>query len=313
MDVVDLHCDLLEYLAHAPGRDPYDEACCVCFPKLKQGHVIHQVTAIFCETKPGSTQIAEKQINWFHQIAQNVEAITLTPAFENASGFAEESEPLSVALKRLEGWAQAMHHIAYISLTWNGENRFGGGTGSNKGLKSDGKILIDWMATKGIPIDFSHTSDKLAEEILNYCDAQGLHLPVLASHSNFREICSQERNLPEWLAQELIRRKGVIGLNLFAPFIHKTDPTALIRHVEYGLSLGGHETLCFGADFFHASDMEALLKKHHCTTPYFPRYSNASCYPHLLEDLIAHLSLTPEVASQIAHHNALRFLQIDKR
>jgi len=48
-------------------------------------------------------------------------------------------------------------------------------------------------AGKQIPIDLSHTSDLLAEGILNHIDSQKLEIPVIASHSNFRAIWNHRR------------------------------------------------------------------------------------------------------------------------
>ena len=131
-----------------------------------------------------------------------------------------------------------------MSLTWNGENRFGGGDGAHIGLKEDGKRLLDWMDEKRIPVDLSHASDLLAHEIIEYIDKKNLSLPVLASHSNFRKIHGTSRNLPDSIAQEIIRKKGVIGINLFMPFVGMDFPKNLVNHIEYGLKLGGDNALC---------------------------------------------------------------------
>lgn len=322
--IVDLHCDLLEYLAKAAERTAYEEKSRCGYPQLKNGGVLLQITAIFTETKPGSTRLAEKQIERLLKLplehpghfldgtqsaefAQN-KGIYLIASIENASGVFEENEPIAQGLQRLSAWLKALKRILYISLTWNGKNRFGGGVGSDQGLTDDGKRLLDWMSTHQIAVDLSHASDPLAEEILNHSEQNRLNLKILASHSNFRAICPHPRNLPDWLAEEIIRRKGLIGLNLFAPFIHRTDPEALFAHIEYGLSLGAQDTLCFGADFFDTEDFSALLAKHKCKTPYFPDYADASCYPLLLERCAQRLSLGAEALEKIASANALKFL-----
>jgi microsomal dipeptidase-like Zn-dependent dipeptidase len=322
--VVDLHCDLLEYLARANERTPYEEKSRCAYPQLKNGGVILQITAIFTETKPGSTRLAQAQIERLLKLplehpghfldgtqsetfAKN-NGIYLIPSIENASGVIEENEPIAQGLQRLSAWHKALKRILYISLTWNGKNRFGGGTGSDQGLTDDGKMLLDWMSAHHIAVDLSHASDALAEEILNHSEQNGLNLKILASHSNFRAICPHPRNLPDWLAQEIIRRQGLIGLNLFAPFVHKTDPEALFAHIEYALSLGAQDTLSFGADFFDTEDFSALLAKHQCKAPYFPDYADASCYPLILERCAQRLSLGAEVLQKISSENALKFL-----
>lgn len=194
--------------------------------------------------------------------------------------------------------------LAYISLTWNGENRFGGGTGSKAGLKADGKELLKWMSAHRVPLDFSHASDRLAEDCLNYIEQQGLSLPVLASHSNFRAITPQERNLPDWLAKELIAREGLIGINLFTPFIGSAE--TLIRHLEHALALKGEKALAFGADFFCDTDFPDLLSKYGITQAYLPSFDNAACFPRLLSFIEQNLQIDLE---SLAHRNATQFFK----
>lgn len=301
--IFDLHSDLLSYLTEKPSRTPLDPESRSSLPQLEAGHVAHQLLAVFTETKLGSTLRAKAQLDAFAKLSHP--KIQFQIAFESGSGFAEEGEPLSLSLERLERILKAIGKVAYISLTWNGENRLGGGTGSSTGLKEDGKTLLEWMSDRKIAVDFSHTSDPLAEGILDYIDRKGLKLPVLASHSNFRKIMPMDRNLPDWLAKELIARKGIIGMNLFAPFLQTED--AIIRHVEYGLQLKGEHALAFGADFFCDTDFTDLVMKYPNTPPYFPATANASCYPNLLNRLQKALELDDLMLQRISNGNAKRW------
>src|SRR5262249_50721267 len=154
---------------------------------------------------------------------------------------------------------------------------------------------------KKIALDLSHTSDKLAHDLLEFIDQNSLEIPVIASHSNFRCISDYPRNLPEDLAKEIIRRKGLIGLNLFAPFIHQTDPSAIIRHVEYGLELVAENALCFGADFFCELDFPDFLReKYQRSEAFYPEFSNSSVYPKLLELFNHKLKLKEHTLLKIA-------------
>jgi microsomal dipeptidase-like Zn-dependent dipeptidase len=219
-----------------------------------------------------------------------------------------ETENLSVSLARLQEIHNALGHLFYISLTWNEENRFGGGIDSSAGLKKDGQELLFWMHKKRIAADLSHASDRLAHDIIEYIDKNSLDIPLLASHSNFRSVMQTTRNLPDAIAREIIRRKGVIGMNLFAPFVHKSDASTLLRHIEYGLSLGGAESLCFGADFFCDSDFPSIKVKYPDFIFFFDEYPNASCYPAILNQLKTQLGLSHDNIENIAHKNAQRFL-----
>ena len=73
------------------------------------------------------------------------------------------------------------------------------------------KVLIDYLSDKKIAIDLAHTSDQLAHDIFNYTAQRNYKIPILASHSNFRSVYPNNRNLPDELVKELIARKGLIG------------------------------------------------------------------------------------------------------
>ena len=320
--IIDLHCDLLSYLADKPGRTPNDPASRCSYPQLQAGHVQLQTLAIYTATSPHSIEKGRAQIEQFLQLLKHYpeqfslgiksqnSTVQILPAFENASSFADETEPFLYAITRLEDYLKQIGPLFYISLTWDEENRFGGGNRSKVGLKEDGSRLLEWMSGKRIALDFSHTSDRLAEDLFNCIDKNSLDIPVIASHSNFRAISPYPRNLPDDIAKEIIHRKGLIGLNFFASFIHDTDPSAIFRHVEYALSLGGENALSFGADFFCDLDMgKFLLEKYHRSEAYYKGLDNASVYPSLLTSFAQKLKLKEEQILKIASKNALEFLK----
>ncbi len=318
--IVDLHNDLLSYLTDDPARSPDDSKSNASYPQLCTGGVILQTMALFCPTKQDSTESGLKQAVLFSELSKRYplyftkepaaqEKIQVIASIENGSIFAEEDEPLETSFHRLVSFEKALGRILYMSLTWNTENRFGGGNESQTGLKPDGEHLLRHLAKKKIAVDFSHTSDRLAEDILSYNDQYDLQLRFLASHSNFRDVTDQPRNQPKWLAEEIIRRKGIIGLNFFSPFIGK-NPHDLIRHVAYGLELGGEDALSFGADFFLAGDLPYFKTKYGDVPSFFPEYPNASSYPTVLHHLREALKIPEHVLKKISSQNALRFIQV---
>ncbi|HEY2811457.1 MAG TPA: membrane dipeptidase [Rhabdochlamydiaceae bacterium] len=319
--IIDLHSDLLSFLAHDEKRTVENPLARNSLPQMQAGGVKVQTLAIYARTNPRCVESATKQIaHWkrlvrsehFAPLSKNFQlspsCVHLIPAFENASGFALETESLSESLARLQDMLNTLGNLFYISMTWNEENRFGGGNDTSVGLKRNGEELLHWMHNKRIAIDLSHTSHRLASEIIEYSDKHALDIPLMASHSNFRSVTDSPRNLMDAIAREIIRRKGIIGMNLFAPFIHKTDPFVLLRHIEYGLSLGGQESLCFGADFFCDSDFPAIKMKYPDFIFFFDAYPNASSYPFILSELKNKLGLSQEILEQIAYKNAQRFL-----
>jgi len=290
--IIDLHCDLLSYLAEGNERTPFDDIARCSLTQLKEGGVVCQVLAIFTETETGSSSMGQKQANLLPEVQSQTE-ITLIPAVENASAFAEENEPLEEVLKRFD----KLPPLAYMSLTWNGENRFGGGCGSDTGLHRDGEVLLEWMNEMNIPIDLSHTSDFLASDILNFLDKKNLSLTPIASHSNFRAICERERNLPDEFAKEIKERGGIIGLNLCAPFVG-TSIKMLGAHLQHAEKLGLNDSLVFGADFFGGLNFQTSFPP----PLFFDEASDASCYPYLIE--------TFGISSKIAFETARDFLKL---
>ncbi|MBS0630179.1 MAG: membrane dipeptidase [Verrucomicrobia bacterium] len=305
MDVVDLHCDLLLYLARDPKRDPFNPAIRCSAPQLKAGNVKLQVMAIYTETCAECADRGKRQVETYLCLPQKYPDFftktNIIPAFENASGFALETEPLKDVLRRLETILTQITPL-YISLTWNGENRFGGGCGSDCGLKDDGKELLKFLSGKGIAIDFSHASDRLARETINFIDKSNLDLRVMASHSNFRTLQDQLRNLPDDIAKEIINREGVIGLVFFKRFLK--EPRQLYDMIAHGYKLGGAQNLAFGADFFYLEDLPPL------DGPYgfFDEMSDSSKYPLILEGIRNEMHLSERELNSIASENALRFI-----
>ncbi len=192
MQIADFHCDLLSYLERGEGRSADDPQSRASIPLLKAGGVVFQTMAIFSKTNSDSVRCGAAQFNIYQTVIKNQEIKTIL-AIENGSNFCGEGDNLKAGLKRLDEWA-GQTRIAYISLTWNEENRFGGGNQTKIGLKPDGLELLRCMADLDIAIDLSHTSDRLAEEIFNAIDRHRLVLRPIASHSNFRAVADVPRN-----------------------------------------------------------------------------------------------------------------------
>ena len=77
--------------------------------------------------------------------------------------------------------------------------------------------------------------------------------PIAATHSNSRAVTNVKRNLTDEHFGAIVRRKGLVGLNLHRYFLNDNPDKAskfdVLRHAERFLSLGGEDVLAFGADF----------------------------------------------------------------
>ncbi len=290
MQTIDLHCDLLCYLVEDPSRTPHDARCRCSFEQMKKGGITLQVLAAFVGTQISSTRSGLQQVEIFKRLHHP--EIEFRLAIENSSCLFEEEGELV--------WPEKLPPILYLSLTWNTENRFGGGAHTSIGLKDDGRWLLQKMNENNIAVDLSHASDHLAFDILEEIDQKGYGMKILASHSNAREILDAPRNLPDSLIKEIVARNGLIGINLYRKFLGEPFPKILQAHVEHFLKLGAAKHLAFGADFFFDEDLPIEYRQP-VEDLYHPEADNASCYRSLLN------LLAPDFRSAIAYENFIRW------
>ncbi|QHL88068.1 peptidase [Nibribacter ruber] len=320
--IIDLHCDLTGYLAWIEGSTALDEDIIGCaIPHLKAGKVRLQTMAFFTPTEPGSSAFTLKQAHLFKEVllaerdvftlvrpeelekqVLQEDKIAMVSAIENASGLCDEGEPLANTFTRLEEITELAGPLLYIGLTHADENRFAGGNFTpGIGLKPDGEELLRYLSGKRIAVDLAHTSDASAYDLFNFIEKHSLDIPIIASHSNFRSVYDNPRNLPNELVQEVVRRDGLIGINFLKKFVHPDRPEALLEHILYGLEKAP-QALAFGADFFQESGiMEGGESYFH------PEHRNATKYQSVLQGLEGQVS--EKELEAISYGNALRFMQ----
>lgn len=323
--IADLHCDLLWYLSLGSRRTPFDVAARCAVPQLRKGNVAVQVLPIYAETGPGSVESGLAQAEIYKQLPKKYpeafdhlhrseqletsdegKPIFLLPAVENASALCGEGEELEVGLERLTHVQRRIGKFLYVSLTWNTENRFGGGALTRAGLKEDGKRLIDYLYDKKIGIDFSHASDHLAYGMLDYFEKEGIAPVVLASHSNMRKVANFPRNLPDDLAKEIIRRDGVIGMNFIRFLVGRETVDLFCNQMAQLSALGGTGHACFGADFFCPEDMSPANYKP-VGELFFDTVSDAGCYGKVIDLWRRGLGLDDSSLKGICLDNFVRF------
>jgi membrane dipeptidase len=120
--------------------------------------------------------------------------------------------------------------------------------------------------------------------------------PFIASHSNCFEICPHRRNLDDVQIAEIIRRKGLIGINFYPVFINGESDASfqeLRQHIRHILALGGEDCIAVGSDFDGAA-MPAKL-------PAVDRI------PDWHQNLLKHFDR--EIVDKITYQNAQRFMQ----
>lgn len=133
--------------------------------------------------------------------------------------------------------------VRSTNIVWNNENKFGGGSKSNKnvGLTFLGIKLIDKLIECGITIDLSHANQKTFFDItdyLFYLRKHGKRVRIIASHSNAKTLCNVPRNLTD---EQLLTIKklggivGVVGVKKFCKLGNENEVTIedYLKHIEY--------------------------------------------------------------------------------
>ncbi|MDO4650655.1 MAG: membrane dipeptidase [Eubacteriales bacterium] len=162
----------------------------------------------------------------------------------------EDGGVLGGSMKKLE----QVHEdgVRLITLTWNHENAIAYPNSQDpevmrKGLKPFGFDVLEAMAEKNMIVDVSHLSDG------GFWDVSRHYKGVfVASHSNSRAMQNHQRNLTDEMIREIANHGGIIGLNLFGPFLAGDEVSRvsdMVRHVKHIYRTGGEEVLAIGSDF----------------------------------------------------------------
>ena len=315
--VVDLHSDFLSYLTFSSQHTPFDDESRTSPQQLTTGGVHVLVTVCYSPTTSSSVRDGTAQMKEYHRLLHDHSSffldpsssmerqsgqVVLIPAVENCSCFALEEEPLDHVFKRFQRSFSSVLPL-YASLTWNEENRFGGGSHTTVGLKEDGKALLDFLSGKVLAIDVSHASDQCARDIIEYIERKNLKFTLMASHSNFREVTDHVRNLPFDIASHIVRKGGVIGLTLVESFVGK-NLSDFLRHIAYGIGHGFENHMALGGDFFSPTGMKQVWEKKN--RYHFPGGDSAACYPSILSMIERHFS--PTLARAVGEANAQKRL-----
>jgi membrane dipeptidase len=285
----DAHLDLA-YLA-VSGRDmlsPSLETCggpdlpaAVTLPSLREGHVSMALATIFTEPdgnpsdyayasgdRASANRAGRRQLDiyqdWVRRGLITLAGSTWEPGPNLSAWILMEGADPILEPSELDWWVD--HGVRAIGLAWARPSRYAGGNMVETGLTDLGRDLIRRMDAKGVIHDLSHLSDAAADELLSMSTGR-----VIASHSNCRAIVassgalatgtgaattSAQLHLRDETIIEIARRGGVIGLNLFSPFLipggsrdRRATIAEALAHVERVCELVGHkQAVMLGSD-----------------------------------------------------------------
>lgn len=182
-------------------------------------------------------------VNCFSDLLQNIEKNMISALLSIEGGEALEGEISSLYTYYRLG-------VRSMTLTWNHRNQLADGVGESDtggGLTKFGRDVVSEMEFLGMVIDVSHLSETGFWEVNKIAKK-----PFIASHSNARSICDVPRNLTDNQMRAIADKGGVIGLNLYPPFL-STEKQAqmadIFRHIYHVISVVGEDFIALGSDF----------------------------------------------------------------
>jgi membrane dipeptidase len=239
--VIDFHCDAIlatlpdsAYLIGDAKKRALTERSShghVDIPRLIEGGVDCQVFSHFVEpiynpVAPGRMlqvlgyslyQIQESNnlelITHSNEIVKNHEKkVSIIIGFEGGEALWQDLRILNVFYKL---------GLRRLTLTWNNRNAIADGVRwqtSKGGLTEFGHDVVNECNRLGILVDVSHITDRGFWDTI-----EASKDPIIASHSNCRELCGSLRNLTDDMIKALAEKNGVIGVNYVPFFLSDID------------------------------------------------------------------------------------------
>jgi membrane dipeptidase len=300
MKKIDLHNDLLHYLANKPHRTPYDEGLACSIPQMIQGEIAIQVLAMFEGPCPNPGHLF-RQFQIFSELKNTKEhtagVIRFYPAIEGAEQLLHDSPLGSTPQQTVRRLVELDAKPVYVSLTWLDENSLGGGDRTTIGLKERGRDLLRVLNDYNIAVDLSHASDELASDIIEFREGNNFTNGILVSHTTFRGLHPTTRNVSDDVARYVSDAGGLIGLSFSRSQMGLHNPLDIEKQLRYAQELSDtvYGAMCLGGDLFHEGDL-----------PLEYRLEGGSFYPELC--VAGDYRKLHCLGADVLHDNAWRFL-----
>ena len=252
MYIADMHCDSLSYVSGEIGLiNQYNTSS--RYPQL-------QFFAHFSPKENNSPELRRKRLMHAYNVyLYECERLGLVNVVSGRDLFLAPEASKSSAMFTIEGGAGLLSDSPELDILAKGGVRvLGMAWDSNElsacawdeddtGLTAEGVKMVERCSELGMILDLSHLSDRAFYETFEVSE-----LPHIATHSNFREICNSKRNLTRDMATRIASRGGVIGINVYPPFLKEGGAATaddIIRHIDYALDIfGTDDNIGFGFD-----------------------------------------------------------------
>ena len=158
----------------------------------------------------------------------------------------EGADPIETP-SQLGAWVD--RGVRIIGPAWSG-TRYSGGTWAPGGLTDLGRQLLKAMRRKGVILDLSHMADQAVADAFEMWRG-----PIMASHSNSRDLARGDRQVTDQTVAEIARRGGVIGVSFYKGHLRTRGERMdaglddVIAHiVHHARAAGGPEHVGIGTD-----------------------------------------------------------------
>ncbi len=260
--VVDAHCDTLTALEKQSRKlGLKSDSGHVDLPRLIEGGVNLQFFAAFISPEYRDNPLAralEVFDIYFTEIQENSDLMGPVYGYSDIERLFSQGKVASLLTveggEALAGRLEVLrvfYHLGVraMTLTWNHRNELADGaleTGTGGGLTVFGKEVVREMNRLGMLIDVSHLAPRGFWDVLDETVK-----PVIASHSNCKELCEHPRNLDDQQVKAISDCGGVIGLCFYPDFVNKEQPSLeyWFKHVEHIAGIAGTDCIGIGSDF----------------------------------------------------------------
>jgi len=126
------------------------------------------------------------------------------------------------------------------------DTAFGGSAhGIEKGgLTAAGREMVRRMEARGMLVDVAHASAATIDDILAVAVR-----PVVASHTGFRGVADNSRNLTDAQTRGIAETGGLLGVGFWPTACGGDDAAAIARAIRYAVDVAGVEHVGLGSDF----------------------------------------------------------------
>jgi len=262
--VVDLHVDL-SYKVNFKGASLKTGSGQTVASKLRAAGVSGVVLPLYIPRN--ASPEGPRAVDLEHSFTRLMELIPETPpyalpgcersdravrtwlAFEGAAPLASDPEAVGRWVKRgarIFGLVHTYDNALATSSSAGGD----GSLPSRNGLTDAGRELVRRVHENGAVVDVSHASDAAADEMISLSRRAGM--PVVATHSNARELAPHPRNLTDDQIRRIGETGGVVGVNFHSRFLvargvaHLGDVVDQVRHIA---RVAGIDHVAIGSDF----------------------------------------------------------------